>query len=186
MLGQIKTFLAAALPAAGGAGAVRRVKAVVPFLAAALIPCLLACGCGRLGTLIESLMATPSSENLPGVYKGKNYGGEEEIVLRKDGTFSHNFVREGSVVATNDGTWLFAKDSTEIVFSSAGPADWPAISPDEKAHSRYLGIWEGRSCSLTVFRDDGRKDVEKAANLVYSLDSPEEYWLWKAAADTEE
>ena len=64
---QIKTFFAAALPAAGGAVVVRRVTTKAPFLAAALILGLLACGCCRLGELIESLLAKPSSEDVPGV-----------------------------------------------------------------------------------------------------------------------
>ena len=40
-----------------------------------------------------------------------------------------------------------------------------------------------KSFSLPLLRC--RKDVEKTANLVYSLDTPEEYWLWKVPADPE-
>ena len=147
------------------------------------ILCLFACACGRnpISMLVEGLFAGPTSENVPGIYEGKNYGGEERIVLRKDGTFSHSFVREGNVVATNDGTWLLEKDSMEIVFSSASQQAWPGISPAETVHSPDLKIWEGMSCSLTYHRDFGRKDAGNAANLFYSLDSPEEYWFWKTS-----
>ena len=150
--------------------------------------CLLACGCGRnpLAMLVEGLFAGPTSENVPGVYVGKNYGGEEQIVLRKDGTFSHGFVRDDHVVVTNDGTWLLKKDSMEIIFSAKAPDVWPGISSDETVNSRYLKIWEGTSCSLTYYRDFGRKDADHAANLFYDFDLPDEYWLWKTSEAPDE
>ena len=164
------------------------VSGKLPFLVFSWILCLLSCACGRnpISMLVEGLFAGPTSENVPGIYEGKNYGGEERIVLRKDGTFSHSFVRDGSVVVTNDGTWLLQKSSMEILFSSATQQAWPSISPAETDNSRYLKIWEGNSCSLTYYRDFGRKDAGNAANLFYSLDSPEEYWLWKTPENPEE
>lgn len=163
------------------------VKINTLYLMVSGILCLFACACGRnpIPMLVEGLFAGPTSENVPGIYEGKNYGGKERIVLRKDGTFSHSFMRDGSVVVTNDGTWLLQKDSMEIVFSSATQQAWPSISPAETGNSRYLKIWEGSSCSLTYYRDFGRKDVGNAANLFYSLDSPEEYCLWKTSEFTE-
>ena len=136
--------------------------------------------------MMMGLFAGPTNENAPGVYEGKNYGGEERIVLRKDGTFSHSFVRDGRVVVTNDGTWRVEKDSAQIVFSSADGQNWPDIPPEETIHSPYLTIWNGSSCSLTCFRDYGRKDVDQAANLFYSEDSLEEYWLSKTSEVPEE
>ena len=70
----------------------------------------------------------------PGYNAGKNYGGEEEIVPRKDGTFSHSFVRDGRVILANVETWLFAKDSAEIVFSSAAPV------PEGCGEDRQSGV----------------------------------------------
>ena len=78
------------------------------------------------------------------------------------------------------------KDSAEIVFSSADSQDWPDIPPDETVHSRYLQIWEGSSCSLTCCRDYGREDVDNAANLFYSDDCIDEYWLWKTSEAPED
>ena len=148
--------------------------------------CMLVCACGRIGYIITSLVAGPTDETPPGVYEGENYGGKERIVVRKDGTFSHSFVRDGRVVLTNDGTWRVEKDSAQIVFSAADNQIWPDIPPEETAHSFCLRIWEGSSCSLTCFRDFGRKDVDNAANLFYSDDSIDEYWLSKTSEAPEE
>lgn len=150
--------------------------------------CMLVCSCGRIGYIITSLVAGPTNETPPGVYEGENYGGKERIVVRKDGTFSHSFVRNGRVVVTNDGTWLLEKDSASIVFSAADNQNWPDIPPEETVHSYCLALWSGDSCplsedscSLTCFRDFSRKDVDHAANLFFNDDHLNEYWLSKTS-----
>ena len=145
------------------------------------VACMLICACGRIGMIITSLVSGPTNETPPGVYEGENYGGKERIVVRKDGTFSHSFVRNGRVVATNDGTWRLEKDSASIVFSAADNQNWPDIPPEETVHSHCLAMWSGSSCSLTCFRDFSRKDVDHAANLFFNDDYLNEYWLSKTS-----
>ena len=144
------------------------------------VACMLICACGRIGYTITSLVLGPTDETPPGVYEGENYGGKERIVVRKDGTFSHSFVRDGRVVLTNDGTWSLEKDSAIIVFSAADKQGWPVLPPEETAHSFCLKIWEGNDCYLTCFRDFA-KDVDNAANLFLNDDYLNEYWLSKTS-----
>lgn len=119
------------------------------------------CGLGLfLIGFVVGCSKAPSSRTVPGTYHGTYANGLEIVNIKPDGKFDQVFLRNGTLVYSNSGSWRI--DRWKVVFEPFVEPD--GIGDERKTSPRKYdiasGAWHG-ILPLIIFSDDERYWITK-------------------------